>query len=212
MEIAVFSWPESLPEEIHKVETLFRAGLSTFHLRKPGWTFEENQQFLHNLTPHYLDRIILHQHFSLSLQFGLKGIHFSKRYPINDNLDWLKTPNLIKSTAIHDLAAFKDLPEGIQRVFISPVFESISKSQHPGQFSMAELGEFLKQNHNKAYFFALGGIYSNNIYQIQTLGFHGAGILGTIWRNLATSGKDTTLTNYQEIIRVAENSGYYESN
>lgn len=64
-------------------------------------------------------------------------------------------------------------------VFLSPIFDSISKQGYKAAFTRAELTEIraiLSQN-----VYALGGITFDNLKEVEQLGFCGAAMLGGFW-------------------------------
>jgi thiamine-phosphate pyrophosphorylase len=65
-------------------------------------------------------------------------------------------------------------------VFLSPVFDSISK---PGYFRNDELGMMSDEWKAlvKTKVIALGGIDASNIHKTKELGFDGAAVLGAVW-------------------------------
>ena len=66
-------------------------------------------------------------------------------------------------------------------VFLSPIFNSISKSGYNSAFSKEELHNAMKQGKIDNKVIALGGVSSANIDTVKDLGFGGAALLGDIW-------------------------------
>jgi len=74
--------------------------------------------------------------------------------------------------------------------FLSPIFDSISKTGYKAGFSKQELREgiaawkiFQKKENRSQKLFALGGIKTGNLAEIAELGFNGAAVLGAVWRS-----------------------------
>ena len=94
--------------------------------------------------------------------------------------------NIISASfhTLHDLNE-NDFP--YQYVFLSPVFDSISKPGYSAKFELKRLAEELKLIKNKNPFLpkviALGGISAKNIIQVKEAGFSGAALLGAIWES-----------------------------
>ncbi len=208
MEIAVFSWPDQLDNEHALIKALFDNGLETFHLRKPGWTEEATYDFLTNIPAEWHPRVILHQHFALSKTFDIKGIHFSKRWPLYRNSDWLKMENLLFSCSIHEFNQYQNLPKGIDRIYLSPVFQSISKPNTYGAFEGKAMADFIQAHQHQISIFGLGGIHLYNIFRLKQLGFSGAGILGAIWKPFQKKGFHEGLKVFQQLkIKAARSYG-----
>ncbi len=199
MEIAVFSWPDYLEGEAQVTEKLFESGLNTFHLRKPNWCEERVTNFITQISPVYHSRIILHQHFSLKQQFPIKGLHFSRYNPINQNQNWLREEDMIFSASIHSLGEYENLPFQPDRIYLSPVYDSISKEGHPKKFSEEDVKNFIACHKEDVAIFALGGVNSYNIYQLKQLGFYGTGILGAIWQLYKLKGAKATCYHFQTL-------------
>ncbi len=70
-------------------------------------------------------------------------------------------------------------------MFLSPVFDSISKEGYASAFDLAEAQGFLqklaKRPGHRPSVLALGGIESGNIAAVQQAGFAGAAVLGSVW-------------------------------
>lgn len=197
MEIAVFSWPEYLEGEPQVTEKLFDSGLTTFHLRKPDSSESDIAGFLNQISRHYHNRIILHQHFALKQKFPVKGIHFSNYCPLKQHQNWLKEKGLIFSASIHSFEEFGGLPNSLHRVYLSPVYDSISKEHHAQNFSEKDLKNFIQRQEENISIFALGGINLYNIQRIKKLGFEGTGILGAIWQLYKLKGAKATCYHFK---------------
>ncbi|HXD94336.1 MAG TPA: thiamine phosphate synthase, partial [Bacteroidia bacterium] len=65
-------------------------------------------------------------------------------------------------------------------VFLSPVFDSISKTGYKSNFDLENLKPFLKKHKNVI---ALGGVNTKNIELIKQVGFSGAAFIGAVWQN-----------------------------
>jgi thiamine-phosphate pyrophosphorylase len=84
------------------------------------------------------------------------------------------------STSFHSTTAIFKSRRKYEYVFLSPVFDSISKQGYKGNFSLEELKSFLKSKKN---IIALGGINAENIELVKQKGFAGAAVLGSIWES-----------------------------
>jgi len=93
--------------------------------------------------------------------------------------------------------------------FLSPVFDSISKTGYKAGFSKQELREgiaawkiFQKKENRSQKLFALGGIKTDNLAEIAELGFNGAAVLGAVWRNPNPVKAWKEVSFYQAFLRV----------
>lgn len=178
MKLIVFSAPGKIADEAATLLQMFELGLAYFHLRKPGWSIQEHQDLLNQLPTVHHSKIVLHHHHSLLSVYSLKGIHFTEKKRRDNKRD---QTTVSVSTSFHHLQELIDAPASYEYVFLSPIFDSISKQNYKSPFQEKELTEFLTANQLPVV--ALGGISRENIQQVQKMGFIGAAVLGSIWQS-----------------------------
>lgn len=208
MELSLFSWPDTLEGEIALTKACIHQGLSVFHLRKPNWSYQQTEAFLKGLTAEEQATVILHQHPDLRLFYPIKGIHFSSYQPLKRYGHIFPEEPLSFSTSVHSLSEANELPEGFSMVYISPVFDSISKSNHFSIFDKSSLEAFLKNKSSKARYYALGGIDEHNIQQAAAIGFGGAGVLGAVWHTFQRRGHNAALSGFRSLMLATKTSAY----
>lgn len=81
----------------------------------------------------------------------------------------------------HSLKELEDCKEKYDYAFLSPIFDSISKSGYKSKFDLSEIKGFLKSRSENI--IALGGIDEDKIEIIKDLGFQGIALLGSIWHS-----------------------------
>ena len=174
-EIIIISNPNLIINEASIITALFDSGLELFHIRKPLGTIVDIEKLLKNIPKEFHNKIVIHQHYKLTDYYDIKGIHIKK----NNELI-TKHYNII-STSFH---SFKELSNknNYQYVFLSPIFNSISKENYNSRFTLTELKKASNQKIIDNKIIALGGINSDNIGLIKELGFGGAAVLGYIWQ------------------------------
>jgi thiamine-phosphate pyrophosphorylase len=173
MKFIVISNPTELINEQEILCSLFEAGLEYYHLRKPEFEINEMEFFLKMIPEKYYERIVLHSHHELTKKYNLKGCHNS---PLERGLRGVSKH---VSTSFHSLKELKDCKEKYAYVFLSPIFDSISKQNYRSGFNKEELKEFLKNNNTEI--IALGGVDENTIQDAIEMGFDGVAVLGAIW-------------------------------
>ncbi len=208
MELSLFSWPDTLAGEIAFTKACIQQGLPVFHLRKPDWSYQQTEDFLKGLTAEEQATVILHQHPDLRLAYPVKGLHFSSYQPVSLHGHIFPEEALTFSTSVHSLSEANELPDGFSMVYISPVFDSISKSNHFGIFDRDSLEAFLKNESNTAQYYALGGIDEHNIKQAAAMGFRGAGVLGAIWNTFRKLGHNAALSYLQSLMLATKTTAY----
>lgn len=185
----ILSNPTEIENEFTHVNTLFEGGLTHFHLRKPDFSEQEMEEYLKNIKPIYLKRVVLHSHHSLIKKYNLKGIHLRSTDIQILSKDALKT--LVKdlqkraftiSTSLHAFEEIENLPCSLDYAFLSPIFQSISKQDYPSAFTKDDLVNFFQQRKSITPIVALGGIREENLELLQKMGFAGIALLGSIWQ------------------------------
>ena len=79
MKWIVITSPDFLSGEAFFIDKLFRHGLDLLHLRKPGASVEDYRHLLSLIPECWHSRIVLHEHFELTSEFRLHGIHLNRR-------------------------------------------------------------------------------------------------------------------------------------
>ena len=185
MEIIVLSHPNDLDNEIKTLVDLFTKGLNIFHLRKPNFSIEQTRKYLDAVPWEFHKRIMLHHHHRLIGSYHIKGLHFTetrfkKKFHLIEQIK-KRHPHVHLSASFHTMDAIKHHGRIFDYVFLSPIFDSISKQNYRAAFELDALSEFLKKTPVKVV--ALGGINAYKIPIIRKLGFSGAGVLGAVWHD-----------------------------
>lgn len=178
MKIIVISYPNRYPNEASIINDLFKNGLDILHLRKPLYSKEAMCYLLDMINIEYHNRIVIHSHYDLYLNniYDLNGIHLTKDSKNYINKYINKTSKVSVSThSFDEVLLFKDKT---RYMFISPVFDSISKENYKSNISI----EKLKNNSYINKLVALGGIQNINIESIKKLNLYGIALLGHIWK------------------------------
>lgn len=173
--IVIITAPNDVPEEGEIVNRLFENGLHTLHLRKPGATRERYERHIRGIAPRYRERVVVHDYPELAEAYGLRGVHL-KYADIAKAKAW---KGMQISVSCHSPEEVRRLPFQPAYVFLSPVFDSISKQGYKAAFRQDELKRFLREE--KTPVVALGGITAENANQCRRAGFAGIALLGYIW-------------------------------
>lgn len=186
--LIVISSPDGFEHEIQHVLEMFRSGLQHFHVRKPKFSTNRLRQYIEKIDKKYYNRIILHSHHELCVPFRLQGIHLTKHHrKKNIFKSWLRLkyikfrrPEIAVTAAYHTLEALKQENPGYSYVFLSPVFDSISKLGYKSTFNEDSLQEVLGRTSYQV--IALGGVDEDKIEQAKKWGFSGVAVVGSIWK------------------------------
>ncbi len=191
MKLILITPPKFFIEEDKILTTLFEEGLDILHLRKPDTPPMYSERLLSLIPEQYHKRIVTHDHFYLKEEFNLMGVHLNNRNP-NIPLNYKGHV----SCSCHSLEEVKQKKAHFNYVFMSPIFDSISKKEYLSNFSADELKKASKEGLIDKKVIALGGINGQNIQTIKKYGFGGAALLGDIWDRY----DEHETVNYSEII------------
>ena len=184
-DVIVITKPEMFPGEADMVNTLFANGMQRLHLRKPGASEQEMAEWIGRIDLPFRQRIIVHDHHRLLKTMGLGGIHLNARNP--EAPAWFsaerqKRRSVTLSRSCHSLEEIAQWKGVCDYLFLSPIFDSISK----GGYTSAFTRETLLQAYHDGLFskpvYALGGVSADNIRSIYDYGFAGAAVIGSLWQ------------------------------
>jgi thiamine-phosphate pyrophosphorylase len=184
---------------------LERCGVERLHVRKPNFTLQQMRQWLAQIPAHLHRCLRLHDHFVLADEFAVGGLHLNTRNPLPP-----KGYGGLLSVSCHSFAQIANCTAGIVSssttpartatvstvstlmpadVFLSPIFDSVSKAGYKSGFTMQELTTQMEMipAAGKRRIIALGGITPQNIAQVRDLGFGGAAVIGSLWKRYTES-------------------------
>lgn len=157
-------------DESCRICNLIDAGFDYVHIRKPALQKNEMQQFIESIPTRYYNRLKLHDHFDLADKYDLAGIHLNSR---NRTAPIGFQKHVSKSC--HAIEELRDI-DRFEYVFLSPIFDSISKQGYKARFSKNELENSSNLISEKV--MALGGVADKHIPYLQKIGFGGCALLG----------------------------------
>ena len=173
---------------------LFKEGMQCLHLRKPDSDANELRKLLDRIPDIYYPKIVLHDCFGLAVEYGLGGVHLNRRnnQPPDDFAGTISR----SCHSIGELGQFGKL----DYLFLSPIFESISKEGYGSGFKP----EILKQASNAGIIndkvIALGGIDLTTLPLLRPFRFGGTAVLGALWGNHPSADKENSIiTQYNKL-------------
>lgn len=178
MKLIVVTPPIFFVEEDKIITSLFEKGLDILHLRKPETSAMYSERLLTLIPEKYHKRVVTHEHFYLKEEFNLMGIHLNSRNP--------KEPDDYSghvSCSCHTVEEVQNKKHFYDYVFMSPIYDSISKVNHYSMYTPQELRQAQRAKIIDSKVMALGGINTDNIMEIKDFGFGGAVVLGDIWNH-----------------------------
>ena len=176
MKLIVMTSPTFFVEEHQILTALFDEGLETLHLRKPHTEAVYSERLLSLLPEAYRKQIVVHDHFYLKNEYNLKGIHLNSRNP--------EPPAGYKgqkSCSCHTAEEVEAAKKTCDYVFLSPIFDCISKPGRTAAFSPEALRQLSRRRVIDRKVMALGGVNADNVSQLRDFGFGGCVVLGALW-------------------------------
>ena len=191
----MISAPDFLPGEVEAVTALLEAGAWRVHVRKPAAGSDSIARLLEEFPQCYRSRLSLHDHHELAENCGVGGVHLNSRNPsAPDGFGGLV------SRSCHSISELSQYGPVCDYMFLSPIFDSISKSGYTSRFSLEEIRRRIVAGSDVATarmdvmssdgncrsvdwgrVFALGGVCPDNVRLLEDVGFGGAAVLGYIW-------------------------------
>lgn len=200
MKLILMTMPNFFIEEHQILTALFDEGLEILHLRKPNTEPVYSERLLSLLPEVYRKNVVVHDHFYLKNEYNLKGIHLNSRNP--------EAPQKYKgqiSCSCHTPEDVAERKKAFDYVFLSPIFDSLSKDGYRSRFTPAALRELGRRKVIDRKVMALGGVDIDNIQLLKDYGFGGAVVLGAIWQrfNMHQTSDFKELINHFRKLRKA---------
>ena len=197
MHLIVITEPQFVTNEATIIAQLLHWGVDLIYLRKPESSADDLAKLIEAIPTVYHNRLVLHDHFDLATHFTLHGLHLNRRNSV-------LPPNHkgTVSQSCHTLDEVKACKTKYDYVFLSPVFNSISKLGYTSAFTPKALSEAKKQGLIDQKVVALGGITATNIDKTKYYGFGGVALLGDIWSRTADKNFEEYVRKIVEICHV----------
>lgn len=202
MKLILITTPTFFTEEDQILTALFEEGLDILHVRKPQSDALYTERLLSLLPAQYHKRIVLHDHFQLTREFNLMGIHLNHRNPeppvgYGGHI----------SCSCHSIDDVRRRKGPCDYVFLSPIFDSISKNNYSPAYTRTQLMQAAKAGIIDRKVIALGGVNTVNMLHVKELGFGGAAVLGDVWSRFSlfdTVSYKSLLSHFRKLKSLAE--------
>jgi thiamine-phosphate pyrophosphorylase len=182
MKLIVITPEVDLQNETKHITEMFQNSLTRLHIRKPAYTISEMKKMIEQIPSEFHKNIVLHQFSELLNEYNLGGFHITQyNWHLVDEIKLNIPSERSISMSCHSFEEIHSLT-GFDYYFISPIFNSISKIGYLSNFTNDEIAKGLANNSGKK-IIALGGINQQNISLINSLGFEGAALLGSVWQS-----------------------------
>lgn len=189
MKLIVITSPQFIGGEASYITSMLQKGIDIVHLRKPESSPHDCAKLLDAIPEELHRRIVIHYHHCLCADYHLGGMHIS---PYHMSLTLPRYGGTI-SRSCHSIDEITSFKSSYDYLFLSPIFNSISKQGYHGAFSASQLQEAQQKGIIDNKVVALGGITANNLSIVKQLGFGGAALLGDVWQHADTKELDDYL-------------------
>lgn len=183
MKIIAITTPKIISDDGYIIRGLLDNGVDIVHLRKPESTIDECRVLLSNLGEEYRARIVVHDYPELYYEFSLRGVH------INKNIGTLpRGYSGLRTRSCHSLEEVVRYKDECDYLFLSPIFDSISKAGYHSAFDECSLRQASISGVIDSRVIALGGVTFNKIDYLRNLNFGGVAMSGAIYSVDAVDG------------------------
>ncbi len=180
----VITLPQLLDGEERLICSFLEEGTADIvHIRKPGLPFAETENLIRRIINEadsrgtdVLDKLVIHDYFSLAQKYRLYGIHLGHRSPLPP-FSWQGSVSRSCHT-VYEVAEWKTVCDYVS---LSPVFDSISKVGYRKAFTDGELSAAKDKGIIDRSVLALGGVSFDKIPLVLRMGFGGGMVLGDAW-------------------------------
>lgn len=170
---------KSFRGELEYIQEILNDGFDYVHIRKPSFSADEMRQLIERLPQNIHARLRLHSHFELAKEYGIGGIHLNSHN--NNNVPEGLPMDIKKSKSCHSLEELSDSNK-YEYVFLSPIYDSISKKGYKSQFNITAIQKVLCCDSKKtSNVIALGGVAPEHLKELKNCGFYGAAFLGFLF-------------------------------
>jgi thiamine-phosphate pyrophosphorylase len=177
MRIIAITTPKVDNRDAQIIRRLLASGVDIVHLRKPESGIEECREVLKQLSGHEREKIIVHDFPQLYYEFSLKGIH------VNRNIVALPDDyNGFRTRSCHSFEEVQQFKNEYDYLFLSPIFNSISKAGYNAGFTGEELKKASDEGIIDQKVVALGGVTFDKVPYLKKLNFGGAAMLGALYK------------------------------
>jgi thiamine-phosphate pyrophosphorylase len=176
MKIIAITTPKVTDDDAPIIKLLLRGGVDAVHLRKPESSVDECRALLKRLTAEQRSKIIIHDYPELYSEFSLRGIH------TNRNVVALPEGYCGSRTrSCHTLEEVVRYKSDYDYLFLSPIFDSLSKRGYTSGFSAEELQRAADEGIIDEKVIALGGVTFDKIVYLERLNFGGVAMIGALY-------------------------------
>ena len=189
MKLIVITPEKEVADELEIAGRLLADGLDFLHIRKPSFAVSDYRNYINAIDSKYHAQLVIHGCFELYNELRLGGIHLNTAAR-NDQAVWTgigDVPASCLSSSFHSWQEILESDVRYRYVFISPVFDSISKVGYNAGIDLRGAAELKRQLKMVGKYcpeiLGLGGVDADKIKLLADHGFDGAAMLGAVWNS-----------------------------
>lgn len=172
-------------EEVEPIVAILDSGCWRVHIRKPNADRGLLRAYLDVLCKRVdVKRLSMHYYHDIAVEYGFGGLHGATT-----------VEGVVRSVSCHSLEEAVDAQGVVDYLFLSPVFDSISKQGYKAAIDIDKAGALIKKG-LQSEVVALGGIEKSNLPLLEKAGFSSIALLGAVWRDGNAKAPD----NFKELI------------
>lgn len=172
-------------EEVEPIAAILDSGCWRVHIRKPNADRGLLRAYLDVLCKRVdVKRLSMHYYHDIALEYGFGGLHGATT-----------EERVVRSISCHSLEEAVEAQGVVDYLFLSPVFDSISKQGYKAAIDIDKAGALIKKG-LQSEVVALGGIEKSNLPLLEKAGFSSIALLGAVWRDGNAKAPD----NFKELI------------
>lgn len=161
-----------------RISSLIECGkIEYFHIRKPNFDFETMRRFLGGFSREIRERLCLNDCCELAEEFAIGGVHLNSRNNYSAHGGFCGRISC-SCHSIDEVQKYKSLCD---YVFLSPVFDSISKQGYKAALNEDELKNAAAKGIIDENVFALSGVEPSKFGKLKEIGFCSAAMTGCLW-------------------------------
>lgn len=149
-----------------------------FHIRKPEFDKKQMLHWFEDLPLEIRKRLSVHDCTELAKELQIGGVHLNQRNNYEIPIGFQGRI----SRSCHTLAEVRQWKTKCDYVFLSPIYDSISKEGYESRFSKTELKKAVEQGVIDRNVFALSGVNFERLAELKEIGFTSAAMLGCLWQ------------------------------
>lgn len=193
MKLIAITPENTLTGEHDYIRHIFESGFDYVHIRKPSFGPDDMREYLSQIPDKYYPRLTLHSLPGIASAMGIGGIHLNSRMPV--------VPTAFSGKLSRSCHTLREIePSKItafEYVFLSPIFDSISKTGYMSTFAPGQLDEASHRGIINSRIVALGGMTSQNMRFLKKWNFGGAAFLGYLFNSANIAELDVKLNQIQ---------------